>query len=358
MIISLHGHHTINTILPSFMAHSDSSRWSPFISIHSTHFHHITLTNRINYHFLSFIQYHHCAFLSTLIPFRYTPIFILPHSHSLPYVISHYPHFFISSSFLFYSLFHSLLFSFSLSSHFFTSHITSPFSLSPLSCYSSVHSNHIPCLLSSSHLHHAHHLAYSSIIHPTSSSFHPPSIPSFSHFSLFHSSISPWCSSTFPQNSFSHISFIIPSYSLFHTPFHPIAPPSPSSPLIPAFHFHTHSCSLFIHVHPFPSHSSYQPLQSHSLLSISIPILSFHSISSFSFISMFSFDSSFSHVLWCPRPSLSIAHSFHAFIFSFIFSILCIPFISSQRLSSSFLLYNSIPCLFGYSLTHVHLLCW
>ena len=27
----------------------------PFISIHSYHFHHITLTNRINYHFLSFI---------------------------------------------------------------------------------------------------------------------------------------------------------------------------------------------------------------------------------------------------------------------------------------------------------------
>ena len=117
-VISLHGHHTINTLQPSFMAHSDSSRWSPFISIHSYHFHHITLTNRINYHFLSFIQYHHCASLSTLIPFLYTPIFILPHSHSLPYVIPHYPHFFISSSFLFYSSYHSLLFSFSLSSHF------------------------------------------------------------------------------------------------------------------------------------------------------------------------------------------------------------------------------------------------
>ena len=238
------------------MAHSDSSRWSPFISIHSNHFYHITLTNRINYHFLSFIQYHHCASLSTLIPFRYTPIFILPHSHSLPYVIPHYPYFFISSSFLFYSSYHSLLFSFSLSSHFITSHFTSSFSLSPLSSYSSIHSNHIPCLLSSSHLHHAHHLAYPSIIHPTSSSYHPPSIPSFSHFSLFHSSISPWCSSRFPQNSFSTISFIIHFYSLFHTPFHPISPPSPSSPLIPAFHSHSHLYSLSIHFHPFPSHSS------------------------------------------------------------------------------------------------------
>ena len=174
------------------------------------------------------------------ISFLYTPIFILPHSHSLPYVIPHYPHFFISYSYLFYSSYHSLLFSFSLSSHFITSHFTSSISLSPLSCYSSIHSNHIPYLLSSSHLPHAHHLAYSSIIHPTLSSFHPPSIPSFSHFSLFHSSISPWCSTRFPQNSFSPISFIIPSSSLFHTSFLPISPPSHSSPHISAFHSHSH----------------------------------------------------------------------------------------------------------------------
>ena len=152
----------------------------------------------------------------------------------------------IFSSFLFYSSSHSLLFSFSLSSHFITSHFTSSFSLSPLSYYSSIHSNHIPCLLSSSHLHHAHHLAYSSIIHPTSSSFHPPSIPSFSHFSLFHSSISPWCSSRFPQNSFSTISFIIAFYSLFHPPFLPISTPSPSSPVIPD--------SLHRRMHAIPIH--------------------------------------------------------------------------------------------------------
>ena len=58
-----------------------------------------------------------------------------------------------------------------------------------------------------------------------------------------------WCSSRFPQNSFSLISFIIPSYSLFHPPFHPISPLSPSSPHISAFHFYSHSCSLCIHFH-------------------------------------------------------------------------------------------------------------
>ena len=163
----------------------------------------------------------------------------------------------ISSSFLFYISYHSLLFSFSLSSHFITSHFTSSFSLSPLSFYSSIHSIHIPCLLSSSHLHHAHHLAYSSIIHPTSSSFHPPSIPLFSHYSLFHSSISPWCSSRFPQNSFLTISFSILFYSLFHPPFHPISPPSPSLSHIPAFHSHSHLYSISIHFYLFPSQSSY-----------------------------------------------------------------------------------------------------
>ena len=269
-------------------------------------------------------------------PFRYTPIFILPHSHSLPYVIPHYPHFFISSSFLFYSSYHSLLFSFSLSSHFITSHFTSSFSLSPLSFYSSIHSNHIPCLLSSSHLHHAHHLAYSSIIHPTSSSFHSPSIPSLSHFSLFHSSISPWCSSRFPQNSFSLISFIIPSYSLFHPPFHPISTPSPSSPHISVFQSYSHLCSVFIHFHPFPSHS--------------IPFHHFHSFA----ISLLT-----PHIFIGTLPF--IIHrslSFHPFLFSF----LSLPsyIYHSYRFFASHLRFStlrSIPCLFLYSLSHYHLLC-
>ena len=122
-VISLHGHHTINTLLPSFMAHSDSSRWSPFISIHSNHFHHITLTNRINYHFLSFIQYRHCASLSTVIPFRYTPIFVLPRSHSLPYVIPHYPHFLFFPILFINSLSPLLIFTL-ISFRRFTPHIT------------------------------------------------------------------------------------------------------------------------------------------------------------------------------------------------------------------------------------------
>ena len=182
------------------------------------------------------------------------------------------------------------------------------------------------------------YLRMASIIHPTSSSFHPPSIPSFSHFSLFHSSISPWCSSRFPQNSFSLISFIIPSSSLFHPYFHPISRPLPSSPHISAFHSHSHPCSLSIRFHPFPSHFSSQPLLSHSLLSISIPVLSFHSISSFLFICYFSFDSSFSHVQWYHRPSLFTV----LILFIQSYPHFSFPFISFLRLSSSFLYYEIV----------------
>ena len=79
----------------------------------------------------------------------------------------------------------------------------------------------------------------------------------------------------------------------------------------------THPCFSFtfafmFFMHPLPSHSFSQPLQSHSLLSISIQFLSFHSISSFPFICYFSFDSSFSCVLWYPAlryPPLSFISS-------------------------------------------------
>ena len=250
----------------------------------------------------------------------------LPFSSFLTHTL--YPMSFLTtliSSFplLSYSIHHITLSSSHFHSHLISSHHTSHHHSHCLLSHT-IHLfilTTLTCLLSSSHLHHAHHLAYSSIIHPTSSSFHPPSIPSFSHFSLFHSSISPWCSSRFPQNSFSLISFIIPSYSLFHPPFHPISPSSPSSPLISAFHSHSHLCSLSIHLHLLPSHSSSHPLQSHSLLSISIPMLSFHSIASFSFISYSSFDSSFSRVRWYHRFSLSIPlfhlihYSYHSSIF-------------------------------------------
>ena len=229
------------------------------------------------------------------------------------------------------------------SSHFHShlisswSHFTSSFSLSPLLSYSSIHSNHIPCLLSSSHLLHAHHLAYSSIIHPTSSSFHPPSIPSFSHFSLFHSSISPWCSSRFPQNSFSLISFIIPSYSLFHPPLTPISRPSPSSPIIPAVHSYYHPCSLCIHSHlSLPlnhfnqSHSYPFPFQS----SHSIP---FHHSHSFAISLLTHRSLTFSGTL--------LLHYRHSFISSIpilipLSSILHIPFISFLLFSSTCLNYE------------------
>ena len=102
-----------------------------------------------------------------------------------------------------------------------------------------------------------------------------------------------------------------------------------------------HPCFSFLlssmfFMHPFPSLSSSQPLPSHSVLSISIPILSFHSISSFPFICYFSFDSSLSLVQWYSVISLFTA--FILFIQSYPhFSF---PFISFLRFSSSFLNYE------------------
>ena len=92
----------------------------------------------------------------------------------------------------------------------------------------------------------------------------------------------------------------------------------------------THPCYSFLFaflffMHPFPYHSSSYPLQSHSLLSISIAILSFHSIASFPFICYSFFDSTFSHVQLYLPPSLSSLHSvfthsyaFHRFLSFFI----------------------------------------
>ena len=170
-----------------------------------------------------------------------------------------------------------------------------------------------------------HHLTYSSIIHPTSSSYHPHSIPSFSHFSLFHSFISPLCSSRFPQNSFSLISFSILFYSLFHPPFHPISLPSPSSPLFPGFQFHSHLCFysfISIHSHPILPNDHFSHTHSYPF-----PFNSSNSIPLFSFIFDSSFDSSFLNVQ--RFPALHYRHSFISSI-----SIL-IP-LSSSSLSYSF----------------------
>ena len=127
------------------------------------------------------------------------------------------------------------------------------------------------------------------------------------------------------------------------------------------------SMFLFIHFHPFPSHSSSHPLQSHSLLSISISFLSFHYISSFPLISYSSFDSSLSHVQWYPHPSLSTVHSilthsfsFHRFPSFFILFHLLHPIylisslnllITSLYLLSFFISLDSVLCSIFYDLS-------
>ena len=134
-----------------------------------------------------------------------------------------------------------------------------------------------------------------------------------------------WCFSPFPQNSFSPISFIIHSYSLFHTPFHPISSPSPSSPLFPGFQFHSHLCFysfISIHSHPILPNDHFSHTHSYPF-----PFNSSNSIPLFSFIFDSSFDSSFLNVQ--RFPALHYRHSFISSI-----SIL-IP-LSSSSLSYSF----------------------
>ena len=169
---------------------------------------------------------------------------------------------------------------------------------------------------------------------------------------------------TFPLIHFTMVLFAISSKLIFtHFIYHTLLFIIPSSfpsyfnsiTLITThicFSFSFASMSLFIHFHAFPSHSSSYPLQSHSILSISIPILSFHFISSFPFICYFSFDSLFSHVQCYHRPSLFAV--FILFIHSY--SHFSFPFISFLRFPLTCLNYEIsimnvrlvvIPCSFG-----------
>ena len=133
-----------------------------------------------------------------------------------------------------------------------------------------------------------------------------------------------WCSSRFPQNSFSHISFIIPSYSLFHPRFLPISPPSPSSPHIPDFHSYYHPCSLCIHSH------------------LSLLLSHFHHTHSYPFSFQSSHSIPFHHSHSLPYPLLTLrSHMFscalplhyQAFI---LFSLIPTLFIDSFHLSFLF----------------------
>ena len=146
---------------------------------------------------------------------------------------------------------------------------------------------------------------------------------------------------TFPLIHFTMVLFAISSKLIFtHFIYHTLLFIIPSS--FPSYfnsitlittHFFTHLCSLSIHFHPFPSHYSSQPLQSHLLLVISISILSFHSIASFSFISNSFFDLSFFHDQWYTRPPLSLSLVSSILILIPFFSILIISFISFLRFS-------------------------
>ena len=159
---------------------------------------------------------------------------------------------------------------------------------------------------------------------------------------------------TFPLIHFTMVLFAISSklifsHFIYHTqlfiipssfPF--ISPPSPSSPLIFVIHFYSHPCSLSIHFHAFPSHSSSYPFQSHSLLSISIPITPFPFI--FPIHSQFLYDLSLSLHQW-----YSTLHSASLTLISSILSLPSYTYHSSLFFAAHlrFPTTRSIPCLFG-----------
>ena len=120
-----------------------------------------------------------------------------------------------------------------------------------------------------------------------------------------------------------------------------ISSASRSSPSIFIYHSYSHPCSLSIYFHLFPSQSSSQSLQSHSLLFISIPILSFHSISSsqtYAIPLLTLHSHTFCGIVAFHYPMLSFISSIPLLIP--LFSILYIPLFSFFSFASSFINYE------------------
>ena len=166
-----------------------------------------------------------------------------------------------------------------------------------------------------------------------------------------------WSSSPFPQNSFSLISFIIPSHLLFHPPLTPISRPSPSSPIIPAIHSYYHPCSLCIHSHlslplnhfhhtqsyPFPSQYSHS-IPFHHSHSFAISLLTLHS-HTFSGILVLHYQA---FILFSLIPTLFI-DSYHS---SFLFNVADLI-----HLISSLLILITSLYLLSFSINLVSILC-
>ena len=124
---------------------------------------------------------------------------------------------------------------------------------------------------------------------------------------------------------------------------------------------------LFIIPSSFPSYfTSITLITTHSchsflLSSISIPILSFHSIASFPFICYSFFDSSFSLVQWYLPPSLSSLHSVftHSYAFHRFLSLIPFLFYGADRihLISSLLILITSLYLLSFSINLDSILC-
>ena len=203
------------------MTYSDSSRSSPSISIHSYHVLHITLTNRINYHFLSFIQCHHCASLSTLIPFHHSFIF---HFSTHPFHHGALRHFlkthFLSFHLSYPPIHYSILLSFLFQLHHYhrdSSLLFIPIRIYVLYSFISIHSHPI---LPINHFYHTHPYPFP---FPFQSSHFIPFRHSHSFSFLFwlfiFTRFTVLCNFFYRHSFISSIPILIPLYSILHIPF-------------------------------------------------------------------------------------------------------------------------------------------